>query len=250
MLAVFAKALEGGVRPYLAAISEREAIEALRLTAFTAAIVVPANLAFGLAAGWTLGKFDFPGKLVLTALIELPLAVSPVISGLVFVLSLGPRSVAGHWLLDHGVRVIFAWPGIVLATVFVTFPFVARELIPLMQSQGSEEEEASIVLGATAWQMFRHISLPLVWPHIVVALVIRTIDALKAFDTIYVITLGGPGTASETLNILLYQTALGPHHSQITTSAQREISSLAASSCSPSDGQWSRRSSSPGCWRR
>jgi sulfate transport system permease protein len=160
VLAVFAKALEGGVRPYLAAISEREAIEALRLTAFTAAIVVPANLAFGLAAGWTLGKFDFPGKLVLTALIELPLAVSPVISGLVFVPSLGPRSVAGHWLLDHGVRVIFAWPGIVLATAFVTFPFVARELIPLMQAQGTDEECSAVTLGANGWQTFWRVTLP------------------------------------------------------------------------------------------
>ncbi len=188
VLAVFAKALEGGVLPYLRAISEREAIEALRLTAFTAAIVVPANLAFGLAAGWTIGKFDFPGKLVLTALIEIPLAVSPVISGLVFVLSLGPRSAVGHWLLDHGVRVIFAWPGIVLATAFVTFSYVAREVITAMEAGGREKEEAAIVLGASGWQTFWRVTLPSIRWSLLYGVVLCNARAMGEFGAVSVVS--------------------------------------------------------------
>jgi sulfate transport system permease protein len=188
VLAVFAKALEGGVGPYIAAIFEREAIEALRLTAFTAAIVVPVNLAFGLAAGWAIGKFDFPGKLVLTALIEIPLAVSPVISGLVFVLSLGPRSVAGRWLLDHGIRVIFAWPGIVLATAFVTFSYVAREVITAMEAGGREKEEAAIVLGASGWQTFWRVTLPGIRWSLLYGVVLCNARAMGEFGAVSVVS--------------------------------------------------------------
>src|SRR5450755_4239178 len=158
VLAVFAKALENGVSAYAHALVEPDTLAALRLTLITAAIVVPANTVFGLAAGWALGKFDFHGKTLLTSLIEIPFAVSPVISGLVFVLAAGPRSALGGWLLAHGVRVIFAWPGIALATAFVTFGYVAREVITVMEASGRQQEEAAVVLGASGWQTFRRVT--------------------------------------------------------------------------------------------
>ncbi|MFA6111009.1 MAG: sulfate ABC transporter permease subunit CysW [Candidatus Latescibacterota bacterium] len=160
LVAVFVQALAKGVDAYLAAVREPVALAAVRLTLLTAAIVVPLNLAFGVTAAWAITRFEFPGKHLLIALIDLPFAVSPVISGLVFVLLFGAQGLFGPFLAAHDLRVIFAVPGIVLATLFVTFPFVARELIPLMQAQGSEEEQAALVLGASGWQTFWRVTLP------------------------------------------------------------------------------------------
>ena len=160
LAAVFSEALAKGVRLYAAAVSEPDALAAIRLTLLTAGISVPANLLFGLAAAWALTKFEFPGKNLLMTLIDLPFAVSPVIAGLIFVLLFGVRGWFGPWLAAHHLHIIFAVPGIVLVTVFVTFPFVARELIPVMQAAGSDQEEAALVLGADGWQTFFHVTLP------------------------------------------------------------------------------------------
>lgn len=157
---VFVEAFRQGVMPYLEAIKQPEALAAIRLTLLVAAIAVPLNVVFGIAAAWAMTRFEFPGKALLGALIDLPFSVSPVISGLVYVLLFGAQGWFGPWLDAHGVKVIFAVPGLVLATVFITLPFVARELIPLMQAQGSEEEEAARVLGASGWQMFFRVTLP------------------------------------------------------------------------------------------
>ncbi len=188
VLAVFADAFQQGVLAYVHAVVEREALAALRLTAFTAAIVVPMNVAFGLAAGWALGKFDFPGKSFLTALIEIPLAVSPVISGLVFVLCLGPRSSLGRFLLHHGVRVIFAWPGIALATAFVTFSYVAREVITAMEAGGRDKEEAAIVLGASGWQTFSRVTLPSIRWALLYGVVLCNARAMGEFGAVSVVS--------------------------------------------------------------
>lgn len=157
---VFAEAFRQGMRAYLASLQQPEALAAIRLTLLVAAIAVPLNLGFGVAAAWAMTRFAFRGKAALGALIDLPFSVSPVVSGLVYVLLFGAQGWFGPWLAAHGVKVIFALPGLVLATVFVTLPFVARELIPLMQAQGSEEEEAARVLGANGWQMFFRVTLP------------------------------------------------------------------------------------------
>jgi sulfate transport system permease protein len=160
LIVVFAEAFSQGVRVYFAALSEPEAVAAIRLTLLTAAICVPLNTAFGLAAAWSITKFDFPGKSLLLTLIDLPFSVSPVVAGLVFVLLFGLQGLFGTWLVAHGIKIIFAVPGIALATLFVTLPFVARELIPLMDSQGTTQEEAAIVLGANGWQTFLRVTLP------------------------------------------------------------------------------------------
>ena len=157
---VFFEAFKKGTDVYLAAITEPDALAAIRLTLIAAAISVPMNLAFGVAAAWAITKFDFRGKSLLLTLIDLPFSVSPVIAGLIFVLVFGLQGWFGEWLRDHDLKIIFAVPGIVLATVFVTFPFIARELIPLMQAQGIEQEEAARVLGAGGWQIFWRVTLP------------------------------------------------------------------------------------------
>jgi sulfate transport system permease protein len=160
LVVVFAQAFSKGVPYFLAAIREPDALSAIRLTLLTVAIVVPANVVFGIAAAWAIAKFRFRGKSLLTTLIDLPFAVSPVISGLVYVLVFGAQGWFGPWLIEHNVRIIFAVPGIILATTFVTFPFVARELIPLMQAQGTDEEYSAITLGASGWQTFWRVTLP------------------------------------------------------------------------------------------
>ena len=160
LAAVFAQAFEKGVGHYLATIREPNALAAIELTLLTVAIVVPANVAFGIAAAWAIAKFRFPGKSVLTTVIDLPFAVSPVIAGLVYVLVFGAQGWFGPWLIAHNLKVIFAVPGIVLATAFVTCPFVARELIPLMQAQGTDEESTAVTLGANGWQTFWRVTLP------------------------------------------------------------------------------------------
>ena len=160
LAAVFTEALRRGLDTYWEALVEPDALAAIRLTLLVAVIAVPANLVFGICAAWAIAKHKFPGKSLLLTLIDLPFSVSPVISGLVYVLLFGTHSLIGPFLRDNGIQIVFAVPGLVLATIFVTFPFVARELIPLMQAQGSDEEEAAITLGASGWQTFRRVTLP------------------------------------------------------------------------------------------
>ncbi|MFD2652303.1 sulfate ABC transporter permease subunit CysW [Brucella rhizosphaerae] len=160
VVAVFVEAFRKGTEEYFTALVEPDAWAAIRLTLLVAAISVPVNLVFGVAAAWAIAKFEFKGKAVLTTLIDLPFSISPVISGLVFVLLFASHGLLGPWLSSHNIQILFAVPGIVLATLFVTFPFVARELIPLMQEQGSGDEEAAISLGANGWQTFRYVTLP------------------------------------------------------------------------------------------
>ena len=160
LLAVFTEAFKLGFGAFADAITHPDAWAAIRLTLLIAAISVPLNLVFGVAASWAITKFRFPGRNLLVTFIDLPFSVSPVVSGLIFVLLFGAHGYLGPWLADHGVKVIFAVPGIVLATVFITFPFVARELTPLMQEQGKDDEEAAISLGASGWQTFWHVTLP------------------------------------------------------------------------------------------
>ena len=157
---VFGEALAKGFAAYRAALAQPDALAAMRLTLTVAAIVVPLNTAFGIAAAWCLGKFRFPGRSVLSSLIDLPFSVSPVISGMVFVLLFGLQGFFGPLLMTHGVKIVFALPGIVLATLFVTFPFVVRQLTPLMRQQGTDEEEAAVILGASLWQILRRVTLP------------------------------------------------------------------------------------------
>jgi sulfate/thiosulfate transport system permease protein len=158
--AVFTEALRKGVNAYTDSLQAEYAMAAIRLTLLVAAISVPFNLVFGVIASWAITKFEFAGKQFLITLIDLPFSVSPVISGLIYVLLFGANSVLGQWLMEHDIQIVFAVPGLVIATIFVTFPFVARELIPLMQEQGTEEEEAAILLGASGWQIFFQVTLP------------------------------------------------------------------------------------------
>ncbi|RJF87557.1 sulfate ABC transporter permease subunit CysW [Oleomonas cavernae] len=160
LAAVFIEALRKGLGPFFEAIVERDTLASIELTLLVAAIAVPLNLVFGVAAAWCIAKFEFWGKSFLITLIDLPFSVSPVISGLIYVLLFGAQGLLGPWLAEHDIKIIFAVPGIVLATIFVTFPFVARELIPLMQEQGTSEEEAALSLGASGWQTFWHVTLP------------------------------------------------------------------------------------------
>jgi sulfate transport system permease protein len=160
LISVFYEALKKGTDVYLAAITEPDALAAIKLTLTVAAIAVPVNLIFGIAAAWAVAKFEFRGKSLLITLIDLPFSVSPVVSGLIYVLIFGLQGWLGPWLAENDIKIIFAVPGIVLATIFVTVPFIARELIPLMQAQGTEEEEAAVVLGANGWQIFFRVTLP------------------------------------------------------------------------------------------
>lgn len=160
LAAVFTEGLRRGIGAYLQALTEPDALAAIRLTLTVAVIAVPVNVVFGVAAAWAIAKHKFPGKSLLLTLIDLPFSVSPVISGLVYVLLFGAHGLAGPFLREHGIQIVFAVPGLVLATLFITFPFVARELIPLMQAQGVDEEEAAITLGASGWQTFRRVTLP------------------------------------------------------------------------------------------
>ncbi|MGE0384053.1 MAG: sulfate ABC transporter permease subunit CysW [Gammaproteobacteria bacterium] len=185
---VFGYALRQGFGPYAAAITEPVAIAAVKLTLITALIAVPANLVFGVAAAWAIAKFDFRGKSLLVTLIDLPFSVSPVIAGLVYVLVFGLQGWFGHWLQDHDIKIIFAVPGIVLATIFVTFPFVARELIPLMQEQGPEEEEAAISLGASGWSAFWRITLPNVKWGLLYGVILCNARAMGEFGAVSVVS--------------------------------------------------------------
>jgi sulfate/thiosulfate transport system permease protein len=188
VLAVFTEALRDGLGAYFAAIVNPEARAAIRLTLMTAAIAVPLNVAFGVAAAWAIARFDFPGKQALLTFIDIPFSVSPVIAGMLFVLLLGVHAPLGGWLADHGIRVIFAEPGIVLATIFITFPLAARELIPIMQAVGSEEEEAAIVLGAGGWQMFFRVTLPNVRWGLLYGMVLCNARAMGEFGAVSVVS--------------------------------------------------------------
>jgi sulfate transport system permease protein len=185
---VFYEALKKGWDVYLAAIIDADARSAIAFTLIAAAISVPLNLVFGIAAAWAITKFEFRGKSVLTTLIDLPFSVSPVIAGLVFVLVFGLQGWLGPWLQEHDLKVIFALPGIVLATVFVTFPFVARELIPLMQAQGIEQEEAARVLGASGWQIFRRVTLPNVRWALLYGVILANARAMGEFGAVSVVS--------------------------------------------------------------
>lgn len=188
VVAVFSEALRKGIAVYVASITDHDALSALRLTLLTAAISVTANLIFGVAAAWVIAKFEFPGKSVLLSLIDLPFAVSPVISGLVFVLLFGGQGFFGEWLIRHDVQIVFAEPGVILATIFVTFPFIARELIPLMQEQGTEEEEAAVLLGARAWQIFRRVTLPNIRWALLYGVVLCNARAMGEFGAVSVVS--------------------------------------------------------------
>ena len=185
---VFVQALRKGIGVYVAAITESDAFDAIRLTLFVAAIAVPANLAFGIAAAWAITKFTFPGKSVLVTLIDLPFSVSPVVSGLIYVLIFGLQGWLGSWLQEHDLKVIFAVPGIVLATIFVTFPFVARELIPVMQAQGTEQEEAAAVLGAGGWQTFVRVTLPNIKWGLLYGVILCNARAMGEFGAVSVVS--------------------------------------------------------------
>ncbi|HJV94993.1 MAG TPA: sulfate ABC transporter permease subunit CysW, partial [Albitalea sp.] len=185
---VFVEALKKGVGVYFAAITDPDALSAIKLTLIAAGISVPLNLAFGLAAAWCIAKFDFRGKNLLLTLIDLPFSVSPVISGLIYVLVFGLQGWFGEWLRGHDLRIIFALPGIVLATVFVTFPFVARELIPLMQAQGTEQEEAARVLGADGWQIFRRVTIPNVKWALLYGVILCNARAMGEFGAVSVVS--------------------------------------------------------------
>jgi sulfate transport system permease protein len=188
LVAVFVEAFKKGWQVYLASIIEPDAISAIKLTLLTAVIAVPLNLVFGVAASWAIAKFDFRGKSILLTLIDLPFSVSPVISGLIYVLMFGAQGWFGEWLQAHDIKILFAVPGIVIATVFITFPFVARELIPLMQSQGSEEEEAALVLGASGFRTFWHVTLPNIKWGLLYGVILCNARAMGEFGAVSVVS--------------------------------------------------------------
>ena len=188
LAAVFVEALKAGWTAYWAALKEPDALSAIRLTLLSAAIAVPLNLVFGVAAAWCIAKFEFKGKAFLTTLIDLPFSVSPVVAGLIYVLVFGAQGWLGPWLAEHDIKIIFAVPGIVLATVFVTFPFIARELIPLMQAQGSDEEQAAQVLGASGWQTFWHVTLPNIKWGLIYGVILCNARAMGEFGAVSVVS--------------------------------------------------------------
>jgi sulfate transport system permease protein len=188
LAAVFSQAFEKGLEVYLEAIKEADTLSSIKLTLITAAVAVPLNLFFGVTAAWAIAKFTFPGKNLLITLIDLPFSVSPVISGLIYVLIFGLQGWIGPWLQDHDIKIVFAVPGIILATIFVTFPFVARELIPLMEAQGKEEEEAALVLGATGLQTFFRVTLPNVKWGIIYGVILCNARAMGEFGAVSVVS--------------------------------------------------------------
>jgi len=188
LVAVFVQAFEKGAAVYLAAVREPDTLSAIRLSLLAAGVAVPLNVVFGVAAAWAVTKFNFRGRSVLVSLIDIPFAVSPVVSGLIYVLVFGAQGWLGPWLADRDIHIIFAVPGIILATTFVTFPFVARELIPLMESQGSDEEEAALVLGASGWRMFFKITLPNIKWGVLYGVVLCTARALGEFGAVSVVS--------------------------------------------------------------
>jgi sulfate transport system permease protein len=185
---VFYTALGDGVRVYLQTFRDPDTLSAIRLTLLAAGIAVPLNMVFGVAAAWAIGKFDFVGKSLLITLIDLPFSVSPVVSGLIYVLLFGLQGLLGPWLIAHNIRIIFAVPGIVLATIFVTFPFVARELLPMVQAQGNDEEEAALTLGASGWQTFFRVTLPNVKWALIYGVILCNARAMGEFGAVSVVS--------------------------------------------------------------
>jgi sulfate transport system permease protein len=188
VVVVFTEALRKGVSIYFAAFSDPDALAAIQLTLMVAAISVPLNTIFGIAASWAIAKFEFNGKSLLITLIDLPFSISPVVSGLIYVLLFGAQGVFGPWLKEHGIEIIFALPGIVLATVFVTFPFVARELIPLMQEQGNTDEEAALTLGASGWRAFLTVTLPNIRWGLLYGMLLCNARAMGEFGAVSVVS--------------------------------------------------------------
>jgi sulfate transport system permease protein len=188
LLAVFAEAFTGGFQAFVAALKDRETLSAIGLTLFIAIFVLPFNIFVGICAAWAIAKFDFRGKSLLITLIDLPFAVSPVVVGLVFLLIFGAQGLFGEWLSAHDIKIVFALPGMVLVTLFITFPFVARELIPLMQAQGKDEEEAAISLGATGWQMFRRVTLPNIKWGLLYGVILANARAMGEFGAVSVVS--------------------------------------------------------------
>ncbi|NVN92050.1 MAG: sulfate ABC transporter permease subunit CysW [Desulfuromonadales bacterium] len=188
LVSVFSQAFEKGLEVYLEALREADTLSSIKLTLITAAVCVPLNLFFGVTASWSIAKFNFPGKNLLLTLIDLPFSVSPVISGLIYVLIFGLQGLLGPWLQAHDIKIVFAVPGIILATLFVTFPFVARELIPLMESQGRDEEEAAMVLGATGLQTFFRVTLPNIKWGIIYGVILCNARAMGEFGAVSVVS--------------------------------------------------------------
>ena len=188
LAAVFTEALRNGAAAYFDALKDPDAWSAIRLTLLTAAVAVPLNLVFGIAAAWAIAKYEFKGKAFLTTLVDLPFSVSPVVAGLIYVLVFGAQGWLGPWLQEHDIKIVFAVPGIILATVFVTFPFIARELIPLMQAQGNDEEQAAIVLGASGWQTFRHVTLPNIKWGLIYGVILCNARAMGEFGAVSVVS--------------------------------------------------------------
>jgi sulfate transport system permease protein len=188
LLTVFVEAFRSGVAHYFASITEPDALAAIRLTLLVAAIAVPANLVFGLAASWAIAKFEFKGKSLLNTLIDLPFSVSPVISGLIYVLLFGAQGLLGPFLERHNIEIVFALPGIVLATIFVTFPFIARELVPLMEEQGTTDEEAALSLGASGWQTFYKVTLPNIRWALLYGVILCNARAMGEFGAVSVVS--------------------------------------------------------------
>ena len=188
LAAVFTEALRNGAAAYFDALKDPDAWSAIRLTLLTAVVAVPLNLVFGIAAAWAIAKYEFKGKAFLTTLVDLPFSVSPVVAGLIYVLVFGAQGWLGPWLQEHDIKIVFAVPGIILATVFVTFPFIARELIPLMQAQGNDEEQAAIVLGASGWQTFWHVTLPNIKWGLIYGVILCNARAMGEFGAVSVVS--------------------------------------------------------------
>lgn len=188
LVAVFGQALAKGIGAYIDALKNADTIAAIRLTLLTAAIAVPLNVIFGITAAWAITRFNFPGKNIILTLIELPFAISPVISGLIFILLFGLQGLLGPWLSAHDIKIVYAVPGIVLATILVTFPFTAKELVPLMQAQGNEEEEAAIILGANGWQTFFRVTLPNIKWGLLYGVILTNARAMGEFGAVSVVS--------------------------------------------------------------
>lgn len=231
LTAIFAEALRKGAAAYWAAVADPAALSALRLTVFAAAIAVPLNMIFGLAAAWAVARFRFPGRSALITLIDLPLAVSPVVTGLMYMLIFGLQGLLGRWLWDRGIEVVFAVPGIVLATIFVTLPYVARELIPLLEEQGEEEEQAARVLGASPWQTFWRITLPNVRWALLYGVILSTARAIGEFGAVSVVSghiRGRTNTAPLHIEILYNEYNFAGAFAVATVLALTALATLAA----------------------
>jgi len=225
LLAVFVEAFSHGWTAYAAALKEPEALSAVALSIGIAVAVLPFNILFGVAAAWAIAKFEFRGKGLLVTLIDLPFAVSPVVAGLIFILLFGVNGLAGPWLTAHDIKIIFAVPGMILATLFITFPFVARELIPLMQSQGKDEEEAAISLGASGWQMFWRVTLPNIKWGLLYGVILANARALGEFGAVSVVS---GHIRGETNTLPLHVEILYNEYNQIGAFAAASVLALLA----------------------